>query len=208
MTDPAHHDTVLDATQQQIGKVYAEALYGAAEKAANVETVRQEFQSLVEDVLRQLPKLDAVLQSPRVAHEEKVRILDSAFEGRMSKELLNFLKVVSRHGRLESLRAMQRAFQKVYNERAGRVDVLVRTAEPLTAELHARIADRLRQSLQREPVLHVEIDPELIGGVVIRIGDTVYDGSVARQLVRLREETAAAIAREIRRDAERFALAE
>jgi F-type H+-transporting ATPase subunit delta len=208
MTEAAHHTTVLDATQQQIGKVYAEALYGAVAKTGNVETVRQELQSLVADVLKNLPKLDAVLQSPRVSHEEKVKILDTAFQGRMSKELLTFLKVVSRHGRLESLRAMQRAFEKVYNERAGRVEVIVRTAEPLTEDLRGRIANRLRQALQREPVLHVEVDPELIGGVVIRIGDTVYDGSVARQLVRLREETASSIAREIRRNAERFAIAE
>jgi F-type H+-transporting ATPase subunit delta len=204
----AKHATVLDPTQQQIGKVYAEALLGAAEKAGNVETVRDEFASLVADVLQRLPKLDAVLQSPRIEHEEKVTILDSAFKGRMSKELLNFLKVVSRHGRLELLRAIQRAFQKLYNERAGRVEVLVQTAEPLSEELRSLIANRLRASLGREPVLNVQIEPELIGGVVIRIGDTVYDGSVARQLVRLREETAARIGREIRHHSERFAIAE
>jgi F-type H+-transporting ATPase subunit delta len=207
MPEPTH-STVLDATQQQIGKVYAEALLGAAEKAGNVETVREEFASLVEDVLKRLPKLDAVLQSPRIDHEEKSRILDSAFKGRMSKDLLNFLKVVSRHGRLELLRAIQRAFQKLYNERAGSVEVLVRTAEPLGDDLYSRIADRLRASLGREPVLNVQVDPELIGGVVIRIGDTVYDGSVARQLVRLRDETAAKIAREIRHHSARFAIAE
>ncbi len=204
----AIHPTVLDATHQQLGKVYAEALLGAAEKAGNVETVREELKSLIDDVLQRLPNFDAVLQSPRVAHEEKVRLLDSAFRGRMSQELLNFLKVVSRHGRLQLLRSMQRAFEKLYNERAGRVEVQVRTAEPLTVDLHAKIADRLRQSLGRDPVLHVEVDPELIGGVVIRIGDTVYDGSVARQLVRLREETAARIAREIRQAGDRFALAD
>lgn len=204
----AKQATVLDATQQQVGKIYAAALIGAAEKTGSLDTVREELQSLVEDVLRKLPNFEAVLQSPKVSHEEKVRLLDSAFQGRMSKELLNFLKVVSRHGRLDTLRAIQRQFQKLYNERAGRTEVQVRTAEPLTDELHARIVDRLRQSLGREPVLQVEIDPDLIGGVVIRIGDTVYDGSVAQQLVRLREETAAKIAREIRQAADRFAVAD
>ncbi len=204
----AVHPTVLDATQQQIGRVYAEALLGAAEKTGSVETVREEFASLVDDVLSKMPRFEAVLQSPRVSHEEKVRLLDTAFQGRMSKELLNFLKVVSRRGRMPSLRAIQRAFENLYNERAGRREVVVRTAEPLTDELYAQIADRLRQSLGMEPVLRVEVDPELIGGVVIRIGDTVYDGSVARQLVRLRDETAARIAREIRQGADRFALAD
>lgn len=206
--DEVRHVTVLDATQQHLGKVYAQALLGAAEKAGNVESVLAEFQSLVEDVLQKLPHLDAVLQSPRIGHEEKVRLLDTAFQGRMSKELLNFLKVVTRHDRFAALRAMNRAAQTLYGERMGRVEVLVRTAEPLSPELYASIGDRLRQSLGREPVLRVEVDPELIGGVVVRVGDTVYDGSVARQLVRLREETAAKIAREIRHAGERFAVAD
>jgi F-type H+-transporting ATPase subunit delta len=204
----ATHPTVLDAGQQQIGKIYAEALLGAADKSHSAETVREELKSLVEDVLTRLPQFEAVLQSPRVSHEEKVKLLDRAFQGRMSRDLLNFLKVVSRHGRMESLRPIQRAFEKLYNERAGRVEVLVGAAEPLSDDLITKIADRLRQSLGREPVLKINVDPELIGGVVIRIGDTVYDGSVARRLVRLRDETAARIAREIRRHSERFAVAE
>lgn len=204
----AEHTTVLDSAQQQLGSVYAEALLGAAEKSGKAEQVLGELQSVVEDVLQKLPTFDAVLRSPRVPHEEKARILDKAFKGKMSAELLNFLKVVSRHGRLESLRAINRAAQKLYHERMGRVEVLVRTAEPLPEELYARIADKLRAALGREPVLRMEIEPELIGGVVIRIGDTVYDGSVARQLVRLREETAAKISRELRRAGDRFAIAE
>jgi F-type H+-transporting ATPase subunit delta len=207
MADAAH-TTVLDSTQQHLGSVYAEALLGAAEKAGKAETVLQELRSLVEDVLAKLPTFDAVLKSPRIAHEEKVRILDKAFQGKMSAELLNFLKVVSRHGRLESLRAINRAAQKLYHERMGRVEVRVRTAEPLPEELYKQIGDKLRQALGREPVLQMEIDPDLIGGVVIRIGDTVYDGSIARQLVRLREETAAKIGRELRRAGDRFAIAE
>ncbi|MBW3600322.1 MAG: ATP synthase F1 subunit delta, partial [Planctomycetes bacterium] len=164
--------------------------------------------SVVEDVLAKLPSFDAVLKSPRVSHEEKVRLLHKSFQGKMSATLLNFLKVVSRHGRLDALRAIHRAAQKLHHERMGRVEVLVRTAEPLPEEIHARIADRLRAALGREPVLRMEVEPELIGGVVIRVGDTVYDGSVAHQLVRLREETAAKIARELRRAGERFAIAE
>ncbi len=204
----ARQPTVLDPVEQQLGKVYAEALLGAAGKAGNAEAVLSELNSLVRDVLQKLPQFDAVLRSPKVSHEEKVRLLDAAFQGKMSEVLLNFLKVLTRRGRFSALRSIARAAQELHHERTGRTDVLVRTAESLTPELHAQIMDRLRQSLGREPVLRVEVDPELIGGVVIRIGDTVYDGSIARQLVRLRDETAAQISREIRQSTTRFALAD
>lgn len=202
----ARQTTVLDPVEQQLGKVYAEALLGASEKAGNAEAVLSEMNSLVRDVLQKLPQFDAVLKAPKVSHEEKVRLLDTAFQGKMSEVLLNFLKVLTRRGRFSALRSIARAAQELHHERTGRTDVQVRTAEPLTPELHSQIMDRLRQSLGREPVLRVEVDPELIGGVVIRIGDTVYDGSIARQLVRLRDETAAQISREIRQSTARFAL--
>jgi F-type H+-transporting ATPase subunit delta len=204
----ARHATVLDPVEQQLGKVYAEALLGAAQKAGNAEAVLAELNSLVRDVLQKLPQFDAVLQLPKVSHEEKARLLDNAFQGKMSVVLLNFLKVLTRRGRFSALRAIERAAQKLHHERTGRTEVQVRTAEPLSPDMYARVMDRLRQSLGREPVLHVEVDPDLIGGVVIRIGDTVYDGSVAHQLVRLRDETAAKIAREIRQSSARFALAD
>lgn len=199
--------TNFDSGQQYLGTVYAKALLGASQTAANTEIVLAELDSLIDDVFERLPKFEASLASPRVSHEEKVRMLDAAFAGKMSPQMLNFLKVVSEHGRLDCLRAMQRAARQQYNAEQGRVEVEIRTAEPLSASLYQQTCDSLRVALKTEIDASQKIDPELIGGMVVRVGDTVYDGSVADRLRRLRVETLENTSQEIRRSLDRFANA-
>ena len=84
----------IDTDHQQLGAVYAKSLLAAAESAGETDRVLEEFDSLLDDVLAQLPKLRETLLSYRLKHEQKVELLDKAFGERMSKTLLNFLKVV------------------------------------------------------------------------------------------------------------------
>jgi F-type H+-transporting ATPase subunit delta len=119
---------------------------------------------------------------------------------------LNFLKVVSRHGRLDCLKAVNRAAHEMYNEMRNRVAVFVRTAAPVTPELLEQIAQRLRTALKRDVEMHASVDPSLIGGLVVRVGDTVYDGSVTNRLRRLRDETVERTAQQIRQALDRFAV--
>lgn len=205
MPDTAENSIPFDSDQQYIGKVYAKALLGAAEKSGQTPALLSELDSLVSDVLAKLPKLAALLDSPRVPHEEKVKILDRAFAGQMSKELLNFLKVVSRHGRLDCLAAVNRAAKDLFNEMRGRVEVQVRTAEPVGPEQLEKITNQLKMALKRDVDVKTGVDPALLGGLVVRIGDTVYDGSVANRLARLRDETLDKTALQIRQALERFA---
>lgn len=198
----------FDSDQQYIGTVYGKALLGAAEKAGKTEAVIEEFDSLVGDVLAELPKLEATLSSPRVPLETKTGILDKAFGGKMSVELLNFLKVVVAHGRFDCLRAINRAAKQLYNESRNRVEVVVRSAEPLDVTTVAAITKKLQEALGKEIDLKTEVDPDVIGGLVVRVGDTVFDASVANQLVRLRDETLARTAQAIRESLDRFTLAE
>lgn len=198
----------FDTDQQYLGTVYAKALLGAADKAGTTEAVLSELDSLIMDVLDSLPKLEATLSSPRVSNENKIGILDKAFGKKMTKELLNFLKVVVGHGRFDCLRAIRRATRRIYNEMRGRVEVEVRTAEVVDSELLSTITTRLRAALGRDIDLTTRVDPELIGGMLVRVGDTVYDGSVINQLSRLRVATLEKTSREIREALDRFALAE
>ena len=206
MPTDSQNSTAFDSGRQRLGEVYAKALIGAAEKAGKTEQVLEELDSVVNDVLANVPKLAAALESPRVPHEQKLKLLDRAFADKMSKELLNFLKVASKHGRLDCLRAVNRAAKDVFNEMRGRVEVQVRTAEPAGPELLAKIAEQLRRALKREVDLHAGVDPSLIGGLLVRVGDTVYDGSVANRLKRLRTETLDKTSQQIRHALDRFAV--
>jgi F-type H+-transporting ATPase subunit delta len=201
----ATHETVFDTGRQHLGKVYAKGLLGAAEQAGVTEVVLEELNSLVDDVLAKLPKFEAALSSPRLAHEDKLRLLDQAFTGRMNPLLLNFLRVVSRHGRLDCLRAVNHEARQLYNQTRGRIEVRVQTAEPIDGELLSSIGKRLKSALKSELDLHAEVDPALLGGLVVRVGDTVYDGSVATRLERLRSQAIARTSQELRHAASRFA---
>ncbi len=180
------HETVMDVTEEQVARVYARAFMGVAAKSADPTALVDEVASIVEDVLQRAPRLEATLRSELVAPEEKARLLDRIFAGRASTEVLNFLKVLAAHGRLGLLRSVARILKKLDAKRRGLTDVEVRVAAPLDDGLRREIADRLRKTLGGEPVLHVVVDPTLIAGLVIRVGDRVYDGSVHTQLERAR----------------------
>ena len=90
-----------DVGVEQVADIYADALLGVAEKAGRTKAVLEEFDTLVGEVYARFPKLEAILGSALVSHEEKLEILDRVLGGKVSREFLDFLKVVSRHGRLD-----------------------------------------------------------------------------------------------------------
>jgi F-type H+-transporting ATPase subunit delta len=201
----AKSDTI-DAGRQHLGTVYAKALLGAAEKAGQADQVVDELESLIHDVLDKHAKLGAVLMSLRLTHEERLPILEKAFGGKLSPTLMTFLKVVSKHGRLDSLRAIARAARKQLNAIRGRVEVLVETAHPLSNPLRDRITSRLSELLGKQVILTSRINDELLGGLVVRVGDTVYDASLAASLKRMEQVTLEHTKEAIRKSIERFAM--
>ena len=200
--------TVFDTNQQHAGRVYAKALLGASEKAGLTQQVVEELDQLVSDLLERVPKLEAALTSPRVPLETKYRVLDRAFQHRLSELMLRFLKVVCRHRRFDCLRAIHRAVREQYHDLLGCVDVQIKTAQPLTIDLRADVTARLETMLGKRVNLVESLDPALIGGLVVRVGDTVYDASVANRLVRLRREALEKTAQTIKEAVERFEIAE
>jgi len=193
-----------DLGAEQVAAVYAEALLGAAQQAGQTEALLEEFDSLLSDVLDRFPAWEQILASAQVSHEEKVGILDRTLGGRASPLLLNFFKVVSRHGRLDCLRPIHRHVHALYDRARGRVHVRLATAQPIPDALAERITQRLREVLHGEPVLERVDQPELIGGAVLRIADTVYDGSVANQLDNLRQQMIERSVHEIQSRRDRF----
>jgi F-type H+-transporting ATPase subunit delta len=193
-----------DVGVERIAGIYAKALLDATEKAGQTQVVLDEFDVLAREVLDRFPKLESILASALVSPEEKSAMIDRVLGGRLSPLLINFLKVVARHGRLDCLRAIHRQSHLMYDKLQNRVHVRLTTAAPLSAAAADRLADSLRGKLGGQPVLQLETDPSLIGGAVLRIGDTVYDGSIANQLQNLRQQMIDRSAHEIQSRRDRF----
>ncbi len=98
------------------------------------------------------------------------------------------MRVLSRRSRLGVLGPVLKELVRQFHESKGKVRVSVTAATPLAGDAVEKLAKSLRPLIEGDPVIEVSLDPELIGGIVVRVGDTVYDASVARQLERLESQ--------------------
>ena len=204
LENAAQRDTVMDVTEEQIARVYGQAYMGVIDKASNTAELVEELESLVGDVLGKFPQLEEALGSALVSHEEKEGLLDKILRGKASDQLLNFLKVMSAHGRLGILRSVARAVHRLHNEQSGRVEVDLSVAQKLDDKLQQEITATLKQALDAEPELSIHIDPALIAGFVVKVGDTVYDGSIRTRFEQARKAMVARAIEQIETRPETF----
>jgi F-type H+-transporting ATPase subunit delta len=183
-----HHATVFDDATRHVARIYAEALLAAADKRQQTEEVLEQFEAFVHDVLVREPAFGPFLASAVVGRDKKRAALARAFEGKINDTLYNFFLVLNDHDRLGVVREIAAIMRDMYERRSGRVHVEVRAATPLPDDQRERLRQELREKFGREPVLNVRIDPELLGGLVVRVDDWVYDGSVQARLERLRKQ--------------------
>jgi F-type H+-transporting ATPase subunit delta len=125
-------------------------------------------------------------------------MIDRVFGGKVDSLLLNFLKVLARRRRLGSLRTIQRAASILRDEQLGRLRVIVSSAQKLTDQQKNDIVAKLKTNFGKEAVLVERVDPKLLGGIVLRIGDHVYDGSVLGKMQTMRRTVAGGVQRAIR----------
>jgi F-type H+-transporting ATPase subunit delta len=193
-----------DVGVEHVGDVYAKALLDAAEAVGQTAATIADFDAFLAEALDRFPKLEALLSSALISPDDKSGILDRTLAGRASPLLLNFLKVVARHGRLDCLRAIHRQVHVQYDRLRNRIPVTLTTAAPPSPEMLRQIVDSLRTKLGGEPLLEQHTDPNLIGGAVLRFGDVIYDGSIANQLQNLRQHIHQSTAHEIQGRRDRF----
>jgi F-type H+-transporting ATPase subunit delta len=177
-------ETVFDAIAPELTRNYAEALLNAS--GDQVNAVVEDLEAIETDVLRAQPRFALILMSPSVSIPEKDRILVDTFEGKALPTVVQFLRVLNRHGRLGMLTSVIRQARATIDHRQNRKPVTVRSAVPLDEGQKADIEARLASMVNATPVITLEVDPSLIGGLVIQVGDDVYDASVRTRLERLR----------------------
>ena len=210
MTEPQQqdfHPSSVDVGAQRIAQVYAEALLNAAAKKGEVEPVLEELDSLIRDLFGAEPHLEAFLSSGAIGRDQKAKVIQSVFGGRASELFTDFLLVLNHHERLELLRPILTAARELYDQRSRRLRVQVRSAVPLPDDQRDRLMHELRHTFQLEPVLQTQVDPDLLGGMVVRVGDWVYDTSVRTQLETIRNQLIARSSYEIQSGRDRFSSA-
>jgi F-type H+-transporting ATPase subunit delta len=193
---------------EQVAGVYARALIDAAEECGQTEAVMDELDSFITDVLGANPKFEAVLDSALIQPDEKNALFDKALGAQASPLFLNFLKVVSRRGRLDILRPIHAAAHEIYDQMRGIVRVQVASAAELQEPTRHELAESVRRMIGGKPVLETEVWPELVGGMMMRVGDTVYDGSISTRLERIRQEMIERSVHEIQSRRDRFSSPE
>ena len=192
-----------DPSAQSVAKVYAVAYLDSAGGSGGDAAV-EELVSFVDDVLTQQTQFDQLLRGSALGRDEKFQLIDRVVGQRGSPLFANFLRVLAKHGRLDLLQGIRRQSEIELERRAGKRRVGVSSATELSAELLASIKSSLATSLGCDPILETRIDPSLIGGVVIRVGDTVYDGSLKTQVKQLRVRLRERCLNEIQRGRDRF----
>lgn len=195
-TGDVQHSTALDSDEQQVGVLYAKALLGAA--GDSVDSIVGELEAVVSECLDKHPSLEQALASPRISQDQKEGMLDRIFNGKIDQSLLNFLKVLCRRDRIGSLRAVQITATEMREEQLGRQRVTVTSAQPLSDDQRGQIAAALKSSYGKDAVLVEKVDENLIGGIVLRIGDEVIDGSVLGKLDSIKTAVTTGVQRAIR----------
>ena len=196
-----------DPSVTSVARVYAVALLDSAQPKG-VDAVLGEYESFLDDVLTPQPAFERLLCSPMTAVEDKLRLIDSVLAKRGSELFVNFLRVLARHNRLDIVRAIAGVAQREHEHRSGQKRVQVTSAQPLSQAAANAIAAALQPVISAQPILETIVDPGLVGGVVIRVGDTVYDGSVRSRLKQLRARLRERYLHEVQRGRDRFSHSE
>jgi F-type H+-transporting ATPase subunit delta len=200
--EPPEYEQHADVSAERLARVYAEALLAAADAAGQTREAIDDIDSLIDDVLKSDPQLDELFGGAAVGRHTRRNAIEKAFTGRASDVFLKFLLVLNEHERLELIRPIRVALHDLDNERQHLVRVHVFTAVPLPPDYRERIAGEVRQHFGLEPVVVPHVDPALLGGMKVRIGDMQFDATVRTRLDNLLTQVLARSSYEIqsRRD--------
>jgi F-type H+-transporting ATPase subunit delta len=172
---------------QAVARRYAVALADVVTSRGEAQEVREELAAF-DALMRSNAQLLEVFRHPTIPYEQKRGVLDELIRrARPRSTTANFLRVLLQNHRLAELSEVSTQFAQELDRRAGVVNAQVTTARPLPADAQEALRARLGELTGSRVRLQFEVDDELIGGVVTRIGSTLYDGSVRGQLQQIRQ---------------------
>ena len=176
----------------QVGRVYADALVELAQKNDRLDEVADECGQL-STLLREQPQLQTLLSNPAITSGDRVALVERVFSGKVSDTLFKFLSVMARKDRLNELDAVLVSVRQQVAEIRGEVEVDAWTATPMNDELREDVRNRVASALGGKTVtLNEHVDESLLGGLKLRVGDRLVDGTAKTRLRLLRRNLIAA----------------
>ena len=201
---------LIDSKPDAVALIYARALFDVVRTGAGAGGVQRaaegalaELQQVLEEA-RQDERFGEFLSSRIVDSDRRSVSIEAIFGGRFSPMVVNFLKVLNDKGRLYMLPGVVQAFDSVAQQSFGRVEVEVTTATPMDEQERGALSASLAKKLGKTPVLHCKVNPALIGGIQIQIGDELIDTSIATRLGQIREQMGTRGSAVVRAGAERL----
>jgi F-type H+-transporting ATPase subunit delta len=170
---------------ETVAKNYAETLF---ELASRNEAL-QEYGDAIETVAQLLdedPRFREFMETPRIADDDRKEVVRKAFGSALPKHVVNFVLVTIDKRRQRLLRSISGQYHALLDAHLGREHVQVTVARPIDDATRQVITEKLSAILGKKAIPHVRVDPSVIGGLVVRTGDTIYDGSVRRRLEGMR----------------------
>jgi F-type H+-transporting ATPase subunit delta len=175
---------------EEIAEVYSRALFEAAKDNDVVDRIHEEL-AQVDDALREDRELQLFFFSPYFNSEEKKDGVGRVFEG-ADERLLNFFRLLAERHRMPLLPRIRRQFDARWAEEHKLLPVSVTSAVELDESLVEDIGSRIQDQTGRRVELSSNVDPEVLGGLVVRVGNMVLDASIRNRLEQLRKQVAKA----------------
>ena len=170
---------------------YAQSLLELAGERKQEEPVGQELDAL-RQIVDENPSFREVLTNPSVSIDERARLLGSVFRNNVSELVFNTLGVLNQKNRLGLIGQIAQGYSDLLDEKLGKVEVDLTVAQKLSPEQLEQARQRIGQALGREAVVYQYVDENVLGGVVMRVGDKLIDASVRYQLQAMKEQLLAA----------------
>lgn len=173
-------------SEQRVASRYAKSLLDLSKEQNVLEAVKNditEFQRIVKENI----SLHTMLKSPVVNNGDKIAVLKKVFEQSFNKMTISFLAIVVRKNRSAVLESISEAFLQQYNDFNNIISATVKTAQAIDAAVTAEVTQFIEKQSGKKVALTTIIDPSLIGGLVIQIGDNLYDASISGKINKVKQ---------------------
>lgn len=162
-------------------RIYGESLLDVSEELGVTNQIQEELEAL-KGIFEENPELYAFYTSPKIAKDAKKEVFKSVFDQKLSPVVINFLNLLIDKRRTVECFDIIRMFDSLVNEKKGIVEGVARVAKPLSDETVAKLEKKLCDVTGKNIKLKVVVDPAIVGGLRLKVGDSVIDTSVATQL--------------------------